>query len=228
MSASTTLPYQDAFPYLSIANLKSVISAADLDDLLRHMQARTFAKGEFIFRAGQPGQEIYLLRRGRVKLYRVSESGREVIMRMGAPGELFGLIDVLRGARRVITAEACGACEVHAMTREQFRAYLQGHGEFALQIMRLLAWHIHTLGELVESLAADDVNTRLLKLLRWLSQHYGVRNGEETYIALPLTHQEIASMVGATRQTVTRTFVDLKRRGLVRYQGRHLLVGNAL
>ncbi len=177
-----------------------------------------------IFDAGSPGTTVYFLRDGKVKIKQLSPVGREIILWFCLPGEIFGLAEVARGGGRVVTAQACEPSDVLAVPQERFHAYLEQHPRVARLSMQVLAHRLRVLGEMFVNLVADDVNTRIAKLILRLCSRYGVREGPRVRLNLPLTHQEIADMVGTTRQTVTSTLNELKRRGVLSMEARRIQI----
>lgn len=193
---------------------------AQLDDpdyaaLLQAAKLKVFSKGELIFRAGDPGRHVYFLRKGRVKIYQVSPAGREVILWFCLAGEVFGLAEVAYGGGRQVNAQACENSEVLALSQEQFRAFAQTHPQAALLCVSAMSSRLRVLGHMLVNLVSDDVDTRIAKLILRLSARYGTRVGKEIFLNLPLTHQEIADMVGTTRQTVTSSLSRFKRQGIL-------------
>lgn len=168
-----------------------------------------------MFRAGAPGNNVYFLKRGKVKICQPSPLGREVILWFCLPGEIFGLAEVARGGGRVVSAQACEQSEVLAVSHEQFKSFLATHPQTALLSMQVLSSRLRILGEMLVNLVADDVNTRIAKLILRLSARYGTRVGKEIFLNIPLTHQEIADMIGTSRQTVTSVLSGLKRQGVL-------------
>ncbi len=194
----------------------------DAEDLVAVSQAKRFARGEFVFRSGAPGKHVYFLRQGRVKIYQPTQDGRDVILWFCFPGEIFGLAEVAQGGGRVVNAQACEASDVLCIAEGQFTAYLQGHPAAALIIMQVLAGRLRALGDVLVNLVNDDVQTRIMKLILRLGTRYGVRVGQDIHLNIHLTHQEIADMVGTTRQTVTSVLSQLQRQGLMRLESRRI------
>lgn len=205
-------------------SIAAYLTDEELNELLASMQARKFRRGDFVFRASDTDQNVYFLRRGRIKLYRLSEEGREIIMRFCVSGELFGLIDTVRGTRRAISAEACSESEVYVMARERFHEYLEAHGKLAVFIMTMFSRRVHALGDMLTRFISSDVNARVLWLIKHLSDRHGVRSGNDVEISIPLTHQEIANMAGTTRQTVTSVLAELRRQNVVFQENQHICV----
>jgi CRP/FNR family transcriptional regulator len=197
------------------SNFLAQLGADDFAGLLAIATVQHYGKGDFVFHSGTPGSNVYFLRSGKVKIHQLSPLGREVILWFCFAGEIFGLAEVARGGGRVVNAQACEASEVLAVSQEKFRDFLEGHPRIAMLSMQVLSSRLRVLGEMFVNLVADDVNTRIAKLILRLSARYGTRVGREIFLNIPLTHQEIADMVGTSRQTVTSALSALKRRGVL-------------
>lgn len=197
------------------SNFLAQLSPADYSELVALARAQQYRKGELVFHAGAPGHHVYFLKSGKVKIYQLSPLGREVILWFCFPGEIFGLAEVARGGGRVVNAQVCEQSEVLAVSQEQFKSFLAAHPGTALLSMRVLSSRLRILGEMFVNLVSDDVNTRIAKLILRLSARYGTRVGKEIFLNIPLTHQEIADMVGTSRQTVTSVLSALKKQGVL-------------
>lgn len=189
-------------------------------------------RNDFIFRSGDPGRNVYVLEQGRAKIFKESDSGRAVILWFCLPGELFGLAEATRGGQRDVFAQACTDVVVHRIARERFANFAGQHPETMLQVMDLLSCRLRVLGDILTNLVADDVNSRIIKLLLRLCSRYG-RAGtcdsaddanDVCLDSIPLTHQEIADMLGTSRQTVSTIMGDLKRAGVLRKHRGHFHV----
>lgn len=181
-----------------------------------------FKKGSPVFRAGSTGEHVYILTDGRVKVYALSPLGRAVILWFCLPGEIFGLAEMARGGERIVYAEACTDVDALVIPRERFRAFLERDAETAMLVVDMLSCRLRGLTDTVLNLIADDVTTRVVKLLVRLSQRYGVpRTDGSQRLDIPLTHQEMADMVGTTRQSMTSALSMLKRLGALDFDDSH-------
>lgn len=192
-----------------------------------HARREQYARGEFVFRAGEPSESVYLLRDGRVKIFQMTAPGREAILWFCLPGELFGLAEMMGGGGRPINAQACDACDVLSVRRQEFQALVEAHPKIALLSMQMLASRLRALGDTFANLVADDADTRIAKLILRLAAVHGERHGRDVWLGLPLTHQEIANMAGTSRQTVTQVMNDLKRRGMLGVDGHRIRIEDA-
>ena len=200
--------------------------------LLGHRHS--YGKQAYIFRSGDPGHNVYVLERGRAKIYKVSDTRKEVILWFCFPGEIFGLAEASRGGSRDVYAQACTEAVVHRIPRERFSRFVEERPRVAMQVIDLLSCRLRVLGDILTNLATDDASSRIIKLLLRLCARYGRLGsrcgilGEDrddrVCLDIPLTHQEIADMLGTSRQTVTTVMGELKRCGVLHMQQRHMHV----
>jgi len=211
-----------------LSDFMARLSAADRDDLRRLAACRTLARGELIFKAGSSGDSVYFLESGRVKIYHLSPAGREILLWFCFAGEIFGLAEVCHGGGREVYAEACEASQLLSVRQDDFKTFLEGRPAAALLVNDVLAGRLRNLGNLIKSLVVSDVDERVAQLLVRLAATYGRRmpNGDVA-LDIRLTHQEMANMIGSTRQSVTSALGALKRSGALDVQNRHILILDA-
>jgi len=181
-----------------------------------------FAKNDLIFGAGSPGRDIYILVEGRVKIYQLSDLGRKVILWFCFSGELFGLAETSQVRPREVHAQACAKSRVLVVSEKAFKAFLATHPDTALLVIEVLSSRLRVAGEMLLNVSSDDVMTRLIKLITRLNAIYGKRVEHESFLDIHLTHQDMADMIGASRQTVTMTLGLLRRKGVLRVEDRRL------
>jgi CRP/FNR family transcriptional regulator len=204
------------------ASVLALMTKRDQADLISLAHVQSFKKSDLLFHAGAPSRHVYFLRSGRIKIYQPSPCGKEVILWFCFPGDMFGFAEVVQGEGRLVTAVACETSQVLSITQAQFAGFLQTHPASSILVMQALSCRLRALGEFVVNLVNDDVQTRIMKLILRLGARHGVRNEQDVHLDIALTHQEIADMVGATRQTVTSILSDLQRRGLLRLENRRI------
>lgn len=203
-------------PTSSRSDFLGNLDARERDALFALGKRRGYAKGEAVFRPGGPGANVYVLESGRVKIYQPATSGREVLLWFCLVGEVFGLAEVAWGGRgRVVGATACEASTLLVVSQDEFRRFLVSRPRMALLCMEVLSSRLRGLSDVLVNLASDEVDTRIAKLILRLGARYGRREGGVMHLDIPLTHQEIADMVGTTRQTVTSVLSRLRRQGVL-------------
>lgn len=208
------------------SNFLARLASDDLHELTALASTRRYQRGELVFGAGAPSSMVYFLRSGKIKIGQISLLGREVILWFCLPGEIFGLAEVVYRGERAVNAVACEPAEVLAVSQAQFRELLTRRPRIALQSMEVLSLRLRVLSEMVVNLVADDVNTRIAKLILRLSACYGTRVGDEVHLNIPLTHQEIAFMTGTTRQTVSSVLSAFKRQSVLSINNHQLRIKN--
>ena len=188
---------------------------------LEQLGTRTrFRKHEVMFRAGSDGRDVYVLMSGRVKVYALSPAGRAVTLWFCLPGEVFGLAEMTRSSPRTVFAEACTDAEVLILPCDRLRARLMSDAATAMQLVDMLSSRLRQLSDALLNLIADDVNTRVAKLLLRLHARYGRPLETGGFLLdLPLTHQEMADMIGTTRQSVSSAVTHFRQQGLLTTTG---------
>jgi CRP/FNR family transcriptional regulator len=192
--------------------------------LLQISTKRVIAKDEMIFTLGSPSNEIFILLDGRVKVFELSKEGKEVILWFCFQGELFGMAEVMNRGYREVNAQAGTEVTVLAIKSQEFERFLNKHTDLAMQVIRILSYRLRELGDVLLNLASDDVTSRVVKLLSRLTTRYGRATDNGWFLDIALTHQEMADMIGTSRQTVTTILGNLKRQGVLRTQQRYIVI----
>lgn len=191
----------------------------DRTDLLRLGKKRLVEKREYVCKPAESGKQVYVLERGRVKLFHISLSGKDMIMGFCLPGEIFGMPHVfLNGAtgENPMFAQASEDCEIRFISHEQFHSYLVTHPNTALLIIETLSRQVRDLSDKLLNISSVKVLPRIAKLLLHLGISYGVREAQIVRLDIPISHQDIADMSGATRQTVSGVLGTLRQQGILR------------
>lgn len=192
-----------------ISPLAQVSIFAGLDaDSLRELGAaarrRTFRAGEVIFHRDDPGQVLYVIRQGKVKIYITSPDGQEVSLAVFGPGEYFGELALLDGQPRSASAVAIEPAETFALQRTDFINAVMHHPRIAVQVMHVLSRRLRQTDAMIEDLLFLDVHGRVAKKLLELAELHGERTSEGIRINMRLTQGELAGMVGASRESVNK------------------------
>ena len=188
----------------------------------------TYPGSAVLFVEGQTPRGVLVLCSGRVKLSTTSRDGKILILKMAEPGEALGLSAVISGTPYELTAETVGPCQVNFMDREALMKLLDKHGELGLHSAQALSREFQSayrdFHELV--LARSSAGKLARMLLSWGGEHERDGPGRETRIRSSMTHEEIAQMIGSSRETVTRLLSELKKKELIRLEGSTLVIRN--
>jgi CRP-like cAMP-binding protein len=205
------------------------ISATALDDLVRRLQVRTRAAGAVIVAQDEPGDALFIIVQGRVKVALFGENGRELTLSLLAPGDFFGEMSLVDGRPRSANVVALDDTTVLALTRDAFTAHLSAHPQTALNILAELTARLRRADETIASLALHDVESRLVRTLARLAREEGEQPDSSGLILRKRpTQQDLANMVGSCRETISRTFTSMIKRGLLVPKGRAILLTRQL
>jgi CRP/FNR family transcriptional regulator, cyclic AMP receptor protein len=210
--------------YLEKVDLFKVLSKAEISFLIEIASRKTYEKNEIIFMPGDPGNTVFLITQGRVKLYNLSPSGRESILFIFLPGEILGLSEMFGNNLRVSFAEAIEPTELLILQRIKITQLLEKNIRFARAIAQTLGTRLMQLGKRFESVSNQNLSCRIAQLLLNLSDMCGVEYGQHTLIEQKITHQDIASMIGAARQSVTEALNVLIRASAIKYDKRKRII----
>ena len=210
--------------FLKDCDLFAQLTAAEKRQLESQAVVRTFPRGTFIYFPTDPGQSVLVLARGRVKIKFISPDGQETILAFIGPGELFGELAIVDTQPRNEYAEAVAETTVIAIPREDMLALMARRPELALHVTRLFGFRRRRLENRLRNILFCSVRQRVVALMLELLETHGKIDGAAWEIDLPLSHQDLASLIGATRETVTLTLGQLQHEKLIRVQRRRLTV----
>lgn len=194
----------DQGPKLAQVAIFAGLDADGLQELAAAARRRSFRSGEVIFHRDDPGQVLYVIRSGKVKIYITSQDGQEVSLAVFGPGDYFGELALLDGQPRSASAVAIEPAETYALQRNDFINAVMSHPRIAIQVMNVLSRRLRQTDAMIEDLLFLDVHGRVAKKLLELSELHGVRTTEGIRIELRLTQGELAAMVGASRESVNK------------------------
>jgi CRP/FNR family transcriptional regulator len=185
---------------------------------------RNYPRQKLLFVEGQPASGVYILCSGRVKLSTCSPDGKVIILNIAEPGEVLGLSAVLAGIEYGLTAETLEPCDVNFVQKDDFINYLRQNPEAGLSAARQLANSCHRAQRMICSFGlSDSVIVKLAKLfLSWSSNTHGMDGSLR--LKNSFTHEDMAGMIGSTRETVTRALREMRERGLVTLKGSDLVI----
>jgi CRP/FNR family transcriptional regulator, cyclic AMP receptor protein len=191
------------------------LSEEGLRALEQACRRRTFKRGETLFYEEDPGNALYILQKGQVKIVRLAPDGEERILHVEGPGQCLGELSLIDGAPRSAKAVTLDQVEALVLYREEFLALVERHPAVARAVMSGLAGMVRRLSEQVQDLTALDVPGRIAKKLLELADSHGQSTPEGVQIALKLSQQELAAMIGATRVAVNQALSWFRSQGIL-------------
>lgn len=206
-------------PILQRVPLFSQLSAVELQRVVDVARERAYPRNSVILFEDDPGDALYVVANGQVKVVLIGEDGREVILSVMGPGEFFGEMSLLDDEPRSAHVIAMEDSSLAVLRREDFEGLLTSSPQIALALLRELSRRLRRADEKVGSLVLLDVQGRVARLLLDMA---GEEGGER--ITRRLTHHTIAQMIGSSRETVSRTMRDLTDKGLIAVQRRDIVI----
>ena len=203
--------------FLKRVHLFQSLSDDDSERLAASLRHRPLKKGETLFRKGDEGNALYIVRSGSIRIVLPSESGEEVSPAILSEGDFFGEMALLDGMSRSADAVALEASEVFALNRRDFFSFLLNNEKAIQSIFSFLSMRLRKTDDLLEDVCFLNISTRLAKRLIELAATYGrQKEGEDiVQIDLRLTQKDLASMVGVTRESINKEMRVLRERNLI-------------
>jgi len=177
-------------------------------------------KGQVLFREGDFGDRLYVVAEGKLKVGRTSTDGRESLLSVLGPGEMFGELTVFDPTARMGTAIAVTDCLLYSLSSDNLKPWLAQRPDVSMSLLRQLSKRLRRSSEVVSDLVFSDVPGRVAKSLLDLADRFGVPTEEGVHVAHDLTQEELAQLVGASRETVNKSLADFAGRGWLRLEGR--------
>ena len=210
----------------SFSNFYQGLSEGARKALQRIEHTASFPAGAIVFMEGHPARGVYILRQGRAKLLTTNRDGRTMILKIARPGEALGLNSVITGKPYDLTAEILEPAELAFTPRGDFFKCITEHGDACMRFASLLSRDCQVAYDLVRSIGlCHSVPERLARFLLDWSTNGSVSNGV-VRVKLALTHEEIAQLIGTSRETVTRTLSEFKKQRAIELQGATLVLTN--
>lgn len=200
----------------------------ELDRLADLATTRRFAAGDTVFVKGDPGTSMMAVLEGRIRISSISEEGREVMLAVFGPGDVFGEIAMIDGGERTADAVALEPTLLLVLTRREFMPFLERNPKVCIKLLEMLCKRFRQTDEQIEDFNFLHLRSRLAKRLVFLAEQYGAKAHDGTQITIPLPQHLLASMMGTSREAVNkqlRGFEEAKlidvRRGNVTVLDRH-------
>ena len=216
----------DKISLLESVPIFSDLSKSDLTKISDRMTHRKFTKNQMILLEDDLGQTFFVIATGSVKITRLSDDGREVILAMLGESDFFGEMSLLDGDGRSANVVALEESEVLTLARNEFLDILEQYPRISISLLEELTNRLRKSDQQIESLSLSDVEQRIgITLIRLAEELGTIKQGSVKIKNLPF-QQDIANMAGTSRETVSRTFKLLEEKGLLSRQGRLLVIYN--
>lgn len=209
---------------LATAPLFAGLDEATAELLGSAMTTRSVDRGHIVFREGDTGDRLFIVLDGKIKISRSAPDGRENLLAVLGPGEMFGELSLFDPGPRTATASAITDSALASLDHDDLRPLLLAQPTVAVQLLAALAQRLRRTNEAMADLVFSDVPGRVAKALLDLAERFGDAEPEGVRVRHDLTQEELAQLVGASRETVNKALSEFANRGWIRLEGRSVLL----
>ncbi|ADM69450.1 CRP-like cAMP-activated global transcriptional regulator [Paenibacillus polymyxa E681] len=203
--------------YLSQFNLLHSLSLEDLIEMDQMTSITTIPKKTFIQTPETFSEGLYFVKKGKVRLYKLNADGKQFTLDILSEGNVFGEMDMISLGTRDMYIETIEECDICRMDKDRFEHFLIEHPRFMMNMVKVLSDRISGMSSLAQHLALGNLQDKILYVLLKLSDQFALQSREEyCKINFPLSHQEIANLVGATREAVTTALQELVKEKVIK------------
>ena len=223
-SGAAPITLDEHAQFLGKVPFLSTLEPDDLRELSAVARRRSYEQGDVIFHRDDPGNTLYVIRTGRVRIFLTSPEGQEVALALFRAGDAFGELALFDGQPRSASAMAIEPVETYSIQRPDFMAIVTRRPRMALQLLATLSQRLRQTDEMVEDLLFLDVHGRVAKKLLELAETHGVATPEGVRIEMKLTQSDLAALVGASRESVNKVMSYLLTKRYVSAEKRKITV----
>tara|TARA_R110002095_G_scaffold2155_3_gene9129 strand:- start:5097 stop:5852 length:756 start_codon:yes stop_codon:yes gene_type:complete len=218
------------FWYLKNCDLFERLSQDQIAQVERNSSVRQFGRGNLVYLPTESSDSVFLLLSGRIKLYHITGEGKQALLALIEPGELFGELAILGGGDREEYAEAMLKSTILRIPGPIIQTLMEQHAAVSLGVTKLMGLRRQRVEQRLKSLLFRSNRDRLTYLLLDLAEKYGRLTAQGVLINIKLSHQELASIIGSTRETVTvllgemqdERSIDIQKRQIILRKAQHL------
>ena len=209
---------------LSRAGIFQGVDPVAVQNLIEQMETVRFPRGTTIFEEGEPGDRLYIITSGKIKLARHAPDGRENLLTVMGPSDMFGELSIFDPGPRTSSAVCVTEVTAATMNSEMLKQWVADHPAIAQQLLRVLARRLRRTNANLADLIFTDVPGRVAKTLLQLANRFGSQEGGALRVNHDLTQEEISQLVGASRETVNKALATFAHRGWIRLEGKSVLI----
>ncbi|OGL38807.1 MAG: hypothetical protein A2149_00965 [Candidatus Schekmanbacteria bacterium RBG_16_38_11] len=204
--------------------LFSSLSEENCKVIEKNLFEKRFSKGEYIFFEGDPSENLYIVKEGKVKIIKHSDTGKNVVLEVISKGEMFAQVAVFDGEPYPATAEAMENCEVMMIRRKEFFSLLEKHPVIATKVIGVLGKRLREAHDTIRYLAVERVERRIASLIVKMADKVGEKEKESIKLNINLTRQDIAEMVGTSVETAIRIMSRWSKENIIRSLGKKIVI----
>ena len=206
------------------AGLFQGVDPDDVEAISSEFEIIEVSRGQILFHEGEPGDSLYIVLSGKVKLGRRASDGRENLVAVMGPSDQFGELSLFDPGPRTATAVVVTDGRVARLPKAALQKWVEERPQIAMQLLRVVARRLRRTNTMLADLIFVDVPGRVAKQLLQLAQRFGSVEGGQLRVTHDLTQEELAQLVGASRETVNKALADFAGRGWLRLEGKSVVI----
>ncbi len=200
------------------------LSTRDIEQIQKNAELLVLPKRVVVYLPGDPGENLFFVHEGRIKISKITRDGREITLMYLGPGEVFGENCLFNESPRREMVETSDNSVIAVIPKSLIEKMMKRQPNFLLHLFEIVSRRRQSVEDRVQHLLFRDVGAKLAELILDLSQKYGVEEDDGTRIAMKITHQEMANLIGSTRETVSLTLSQFRKQNLVRLHKRQVII----
>jgi len=208
------------------APLFTALDEASAATLRASMTGVKLSRGQTLFKEGDAGDQLFVVVDGKLKLGTTSNDGRENLLSILGPGDMFGELSLFDPGPRTATATAVVDSKLLALANDQVIGWVKEHPQVSLQLLGRLAQRLRKANDVLSDLVFADVPGRVAKAIIELGERFGTKKDDGLHVNHELTQEELAQLVGASRETVNKALADFSSRGWIKLEPRRVIILN--
>ena len=202
----------------------STLKEEDFRKISEVIVTRKYKKGQILFFEGDVEDKLYIVNKGKIKVYRYNKEGREQILYILSDGEFIGDMSLLKKGKFQFNAEALEDTYICTIAKDDFDRIITENPEITLKVLEVLHDRLMDLENLIQNLSTKDVEVRIASMLKSFAKDYGVKDEQGIIIDLPLNREEMANYIGVTRETISRKLTALQDEDIIELVGNKKLI----
>ncbi|WP_352420312.1 Crp/Fnr family transcriptional regulator [Proteiniborus sp.] len=204
----------------------SVLTEQQLAKLTEKISHKNYKKGQIIFFEGDISDKLYVINKGKIKIFKYTREGKEQILYILSEGDFVGDLSLLKKDEFKFNAEALEDANICVLTKDDFDGIIKESPEIAIEILQVVYDRIVKLENLIQSLSTKDIEARIAGLLLSFVKDFGMAKGDVIELELPLSREDIANYIGVTRETISRKLGSMQDQGVIELVGSKKIIIN--
>jgi len=202
----------------------SILQEQQLKEITDKIARKKYKKGQIIFFEGDISDKLYVINKGKIKVFKYTKEGKEQILYILSEGDFVGDLSLLKKDEHKFNAEALEDVNMCELTKDDFDGIIKHNPEIALKILQVVYDRILKLENLIQSLSTKDIEARIAGLLLSFIKDFGQPNGDTIELELPLSREDMANYIGVTRETISRKLSSMQDEGIIELLGNKKIV----